>query len=69
MPECSPQETVGDFTGWREVAERMAATGYQIAEVAADGCFDPVKPAGPDGLVSRAAVAEQMLDETGVPQA
>lgn len=67
--ECGPQATGGNFTDWQAVAEGMAAIGYPIAEVREDGTFDVTKPAGTGGLVSRGSVAEQLLYETGDPQA
>ena len=67
--ECGPQATGGNFTDWQAAAESMAAIGYPIAEICEDGSFDVTKPAGTGGLVSRGTVAEQMLYETGDPQA
>lgn len=67
--ECGPQATGGNFTDWQAVAEGMAGIGYPIAEVREDGTFDVTKPASTGGLVSRGTVAEQLLYETGDPQA
>lgn len=66
--ECGPQATGGNFTDWREAGD-LAEIGYPVAEIGADGAFTVTKPAGTTGLVSRATVAEQMLYETGDPQA
>jgi Acyclic terpene utilisation family protein AtuA len=66
--ECGTQATGGNFTDWRDVGD-MAAMGYPIAEIRADGDFTLTKPAGTDGLVSVGTVAEQMLYEIGDPQA
>jgi hypothetical protein len=66
--ECGPQATGGNFTDWR-LAGDLAAIGYPIAEVAADGTVAITKPAGTAGVVSPASVAEQMLYEIGNPRA
>ena len=66
--ECGAQATGGLFTDWEEV-EDWAHIGYPIVECHADGDFIVAKPPGTGGLVSPAAVAEQILYEVGDPQA
>ena len=66
--ECGCQATGGLFTDWEQVPD-WATIGYPIAECRADGTFRITKPAGTGGLISRAAVAEQMLYELGDPGA
>lgn len=66
--ECGCQATGGLFTDWESVPD-WAHIGYPIAECRADGSFDIVKPAGTGGLISRAAIAEQLLYEIGDPGA
>ncbi len=67
--ECGPQATGGNFTDWHLVVETIADIGYPIGEIAADGSFDMVKPAGTGGTVSVGTVSEQMVYEIGDPQA
>ncbi|NBB17646.1 acyclic terpene utilization AtuA family protein, partial [Caulobacter sp. SLTY] len=65
--ECGAQATGGLFTDWREVPD-WAHIGYPVVECHADGTFVVTKPPGTGGLVSPAAVAEQILYEVGDPQ-
>ncbi|HEY2662646.1 MAG TPA: acyclic terpene utilization AtuA family protein [Caulobacteraceae bacterium] len=66
--ECGAQATGGLFTDWEDV-EDWAHIGYPIVECHANGDFIVAKPDGTGGLVSPAAVAEQILYEVGDPQA
>ncbi len=66
--ECGAQGSGGLHTDWERV-ERWDDIGYPIAEVSPDGSFIVTKVPGTGGLIARAAVAEQMLYETGDPAA
>lgn len=66
--ECGAQATGGLFTDWEEVPD-WAHIGYPVVECRADGSFVVEKPPGTGGLISPAAVAEQILYEVGDPQA
>ena len=65
--ECGAQATGGLFTDWRDVPD-WAHIGYPIVACEASGDFVVTKPPGTGGLVSPAAVAEQILYEVGDPQ-
>jgi hypothetical protein len=65
--ECGAQATGGLFTDWEDVPD-WAHIGYPVVECHPNGDFVVTKPPGTGGLVSPAAVAEQILYEVGDPQ-
>jgi hypothetical protein len=65
--ECGAQATGGLFTDWEDVPD-WTHIGYPIVDCRPDGSFVVEKPPGTGGLVSPAAVAEQILYEVGDPQ-
>jgi len=66
--ECGPQVCGGNFTDW-ETIEDFSEIGYPVAEVSADGSFLLSKAKNTSGVVNVGTVSEQMLYETGDPQA
>ncbi|WP_130618959.1 acyclic terpene utilization AtuA family protein [Dyella amyloliquefaciens] len=64
--ECGCQGAGGLHTDWEAVPD-WAHSGYPIVECRADGGFTVTKPDGSGGLVTPAAVGEQMLYEIGDP--
>jgi hypothetical protein len=68
--ECGPQVSGGYFAdpGFKDAPD-LAALGYPIAEVSADGSAVITKPAGSGGVVDLRTVKEQMLYEIHDPAA
>src|SRR3546814_19616933 len=68
--ECGAQVTGGYYAdpGWKDVPD-MAAIGFPIAEVSADGGIVVTKPPGTGGIVSERTVKEQLLYEIHDPAA
>ena len=64
--ECGCQATGGLFTDWQDVPD-WATMGYPIATCFEDGSFEITKPKQTGGLISHAAIAEQLLYEIGDP--
>ncbi len=64
--ECGGQATGGLFTDWEEVPG-YENLGFPVAEVDRGGAITVTKPPGTGGILTRLAVAEQMLYEVGDP--
>jgi hypothetical protein len=65
--ECGAQSTGGNcMIDWWQVPD-LAAVGFPIVEVGADGAFVVTKHHGSGGWVTRASVTEQILYEMGDP--
>jgi hypothetical protein len=64
--ECGAQVTGGYSTRWADFAN-LAAVGYPIAEIEADGSTVITKPDGSGGAVTRRTVIEQLTYEIGDP--
>jgi hypothetical protein len=64
--ECGTQVTGGNYCFWNEVP-RLAAMGFPIAEIEADGRFTITKHPGTGGAVTRDTVIAQLVYEIGAP--
>ena len=64
--ECGCQGAGGLYTDWMDVPD-WEHMGFPILECEAGGAFVVTKPAGTGGLVTPAAVGEQILYEVGDP--
>jgi hypothetical protein len=65
--ECGCQATGGLFTDW-QLVPNWADIGYPVIACRPDGSFTVTKPPDTGGLISAAAVGEQMLYEIGDPK-
>ncbi len=66
--ECGAQATGGLWCNWQDLDD-LAAVGYPLVEVEADGGFVLTKPPGTGGAVNLETVGEQLLYEVGDPAA
>ncbi|RYY82966.1 MAG: DUF1446 domain-containing protein, partial [Comamonadaceae bacterium] len=64
--ECGAQATGGIFTDWEQVPG-WENIGYPFVDAMPDGSFEVGKPGGTGGIVTPAAVSEQVLYEVGDP--
>src|SRR5690606_5140 len=66
--ECGAQATGGLFTDWFDVPD-WDNIGYPIVTVEPTGAFTVSKPPGTGGIVTRGAIADQLVYEIGDPAA